>query len=183
MRLVSLRGDGSPHREWTCAWPSADPWSFVIPPGSAVRESDGRQWSSDYPVVALFGPGRYYQVFLLLKPQETHYYCNIIVPPAYDAAGRVVRFTDLDLDVWVGDSGPEVWDEEEFADRSARYPPSWVEEARRSRDWLVCAAKRRSGPFAPEGAARWREQLEGFPFINLRADGNRRFPTTCGPAP
>jgi protein associated with RNAse G/E len=160
-RLVSVRADGSPHRMWPCVVATEDPWSFIIPSRSPVVEADGKRWHSDYPVVAVFWPDRWYQLFVLLKPAGIEYYCNVIAPPVYEAGSRTVRFVDLDLDVYV-DRQVRVLDEEEFAARSIYYPPEWRDAADAAAAELVRLAQDRAGPFHPAAAERWRRLAEAW---------------------
>ncbi|MCL6597253.1 MAG: DUF402 domain-containing protein [Alicyclobacillus macrosporangiidus] len=172
MMLVSLRGNGLPHRTWTHAEETAEPWVFWIPPGASVLEADGRSWSSGYPVVALFWPDRYYQVFRLCKPEGIEYYCNVITPPVYDAEARTVRFHDLDLDVYVDASGVRLLDADQFDARRTAYPATWVEAALAAAAELTRLAQNRQGPFA--------SLAEG----DLTPSSCwRRPPTACAPAP
>ncbi|MCL6517118.1 DUF402 domain-containing protein [Alicyclobacillus sp.] len=170
MKLVSLHGDGRPHRVWDSVEETFDPWVFHIPPGAPVLEADGRVWSSDYPVWAVFWPDRYYQVFQLCKPEGIAYYCNVITPPVYDAEERIVRFRDLDLDVYVDGAGIRLLDEEQFAARRSGYPPEWVREALAASHELVRLARLRRGPFTPGG-------------ILIPPASARRPPGACAPAP
>jgi uncharacterized protein len=156
MKLQSLRGDGRIHRIWTKAYATDEPWAFTIPANTPVQESDGSEWSSPYPVVALFWPGAYYQVFMLLKEDTTDYYCNVIAPLRYVADEQTVVFTDLDLDVRVTATGVEVLDEDEYEVRKASYPPCWCEGAMRAKAELVALATQQRGPFSPATANRWR---------------------------
>ncbi len=155
-KLLSLRANGVRHREWSSAEVTPDPWSFLIRPGQLVEEVDGRRWCSPYPVVALFWPGAYYQVFLLLKEKSTDYYCNVIAPVRYLAEERTVAFTDLDIDVVVSGRRVEVVDLDEFAVRKADYSEDWQREALQAKDELVRMASSQAGPFAPATANWWR---------------------------
>ncbi|MDQ0190758.1 DUF402 domain-containing protein [Alicyclobacillus cycloheptanicus] len=156
VQLVSSKLDGSPHRIWRTAVCTRDPWAFCIPPGGLVEDADGRVWSSDYPVVALFWPGCCAQVFVLLRQTDTAYYCNLIAPPVYDPCARTIQFADLDLDVWVSEEGVNVLDEDEFEAHKANYPGALVRRVLRTKAELVHLAARRAGPFSLAAAARWR---------------------------
>lgn len=162
IQLVSTHFDQSPHRIWTETFATSDPWAFVIPPCSPVREADGRVWSSDFPVVALFWPGVYAQVMLLLKATGAEYYCNLITPPVYDAATPSVQFADLDLDVLVTPQNVRVADEDEFELRRPRYPTAIAEAAVAAKDDLVRQAGARRGPFSPATERRWRVMWSVF---------------------
>lgn len=174
MRIVSLHGDGAAHRIWPTVEYTPDPWSFAIPAGWSVVEADGRSWSSPYPVVAVFWPERFYQVFILLKPGFTEYYCNVISPPSWLTASAPiwgkqgsfspnvaaeVRFHDLDLDVYVDATGIRVLDEDEFSARQQVYPHKWVESAQIALQELRRLATTQQGPFAPVTAQFWRRWL------------------------
>jgi protein associated with RNAse G/E len=140
---------------WSSAQTTPEPWAFYIGPGQPVIEGNGSSWHSDYPVVALFWPDRYYQVFLLLKREGPEYYCNVITPPFYDGRAGEVRFIDLDLDVYV-DSDVRLLDEDEFERRRGKYPVEWAERATEAAAELVRLAERRAGPFQPAVAQWWR---------------------------
>ncbi|RIV24263.1 DUF402 domain-containing protein [Alicyclobacillaceae bacterium I2511] len=173
MKIVSLHGDGSPHRIWPVVEQTPDPWCFIIPAGGSVVEANGRAWSSDYPVVAVFWPERYYQVFILLKQGHTEYYCNVISPPTWFYATSPlpmraefsdglstpvpgVWFHDLDLDVYVDAEGIRVLDEDEFSSRQTNYSPQWVAAAQSAVEELRRLATAHKGPFAPNTAQFWR---------------------------
>ncbi|WP_198852241.1 DUF402 domain-containing protein [Alicyclobacillus sp. SO9] len=137
-------------------YPTDSPWAFWIPAFSPVVEAAGETWSSSYPVMALFWPQRYYQVFLLLKEEGTEYYCNVITPPVYNARTRTVEFRDLDLDVVM--MGGKLWvaDEDEFYSRSPSYPRTWIKAAEDAKQQLLQGAAGRQGPFSVQTAQRWR---------------------------
>lgn len=153
--LVSTHLDGTAHRVWQRTTPLCDAWSFLIAAGDPVREADGREWSSPYPVVAWFWPDTFYQVFLLQKGTGPEYYCNVITPPRYDGTTHSVHFCDLDLDVRVDASGVRVVDEEEFAERLVNYPSAVVTAAKWAQDTLVRLAYARQGPFSAAAATRF----------------------------
>ncbi|CAM3977078.1 DUF402 domain-containing protein [Alicyclobacillus pomorum] len=144
------------HRIWPEVYATDEPWAFFIPANTPVQEEDGRQWSSPYPVVALFWPKAYYQVFILLKPQATEYYCNVIAPLCYLVDRQTVVFTDLDVDVMVTATGVEVLDEDEYEVRKGSYPPRWCAGVMDAKAELVALAKQQRGPFSPATANRWR---------------------------
>ncbi|MCL6637388.1 MAG: DUF402 domain-containing protein [Alicyclobacillus sp.] len=156
VQMVSYRPQGQAHRRWLEAWPTPEPWVFAVPAGSPVEEADGRRWSSPYPVVALFWPHRFAQVFLLLKPSGAEYYCNACSPPAYHPEKRRLAFVDLDLDLYVDAAGVRWLDEEEFAARQSAYPAGWAAAAQSALTQLARLAAQRQGPFAPATAAAWR---------------------------
>lgn len=166
MKLNSCHADGSAHRVWEAAVNTVDPWAFLIPAHSQVREASGSAWSSPYPVVGLFWPQRFYQVFLLLKETATDYYCNVITPPVYRPETNAIEFIDLDLDVL--SIGRKVWvaDEEEFAARSPSYPKEWVTEANTAKDVLWQYVQAGSGPFSLRTAEVWRQRILGCANIN-----------------
>lgn len=157
LELVSKHGDGSPHRKWTNVACTADPWSFLIPPESPVEEADGTVWSSSYPVVSMFWPGLFYQVFVLLKPTTTEYYCNVIAPLEYHPEMKMIEFIDLELDVYVSDEGVEPRDIEEFEVARQSYPVEWVVGARKASEALITLGRDRSGPFSAGTARAWRD--------------------------
>jgi uncharacterized protein len=156
MKLVSTHVDGSSHRLWTCVFTTPEPWCFYIPPYAPVVEAGGKQWSSPYPVIGLFWPDRFYQVFLLLQDNQTAYYCNVIQPPTYTAGAGDVTFVDLDLDVYVDAQKTSVLDEEEFTERRVGYSQTVIRNAARAVQELERFAKAKHGPFALATADRWR---------------------------
>lgn len=156
LTLVSVHGDGHAHRVWTRVETTYQPWSFWIPPGALVSEANGHTWSSPYPVVGLFWPNKYYQVFLLLKETGVGYYCNVIAPPRYDGERQSVTFVDLDLDVVVNSDGARTLDTEEFWRRRVGYPQAWVDAAIAAERELTSLAGRCLGPFSPATELRWR---------------------------
>ena len=145
------------HRVWESVLPTKDPWAFWIPPESNVKEASGRIWHSDYPVVGIFWPQRFYQVFLLLKETGAGYYCNVITPPRYNAEANAVEFVDLDLDVLKMDGKVWVADEEEFAARSPSYPQCWIPEAQGAKGQLLREAIAQTGPFSLRTAEKWKK--------------------------
>ncbi|GMA57876.1 hypothetical protein C7445_10931 [Alicyclobacillus sacchari] len=157
MRLISLRYDGQLHRVWQRMEPGSLPGSYRIPAGAAVQERDGTTWSSDYPVVALFWPKVFYQVFVLLKPDVTDYYANVITPAIFGS--DLVVFIDLDLDVRIENDAVSLVDVDEFTRRSHLYPQSWRNEAVAAAKQLVAMAKRGIGPFRPALAAALRAEF------------------------
>jgi protein associated with RNAse G/E len=159
MNIVSLHGDGSPHRHWPDVRCTDEPWVFYVPPGSPVIEASGRRWSDVDPVFLMFWPNRFYQVCLLMRPDRTDYYCNVIAPPRYFSDTECVEFYDLDLDVLCMDGEVRVLDEDEFERRRSAYPAAWIVKALEAKDWLLRAATTRTGPFAPATAQRWRDWL------------------------
>lgn len=122
-----------------------------IPAGTPVREADGRTWCSDYDVAACFFARRYVQVMVLLKMTGEEYYCNACTPPAVRRDLRVIRFVDLDLDLYVDAEGPRWLDEDEFADHSGRYnyPPDLVKCVRDDMSLFAKWAENRVGVFTP----------------------------------
>ncbi|EJY56169.1 hypothetical protein URH17368_1174 [Alicyclobacillus hesperidum URH17-3-68] len=156
MRFISLRYDGQLHRVWQRVEKVNIPGCYFIPAGATVRERDGTTWSSDYPVAALFWPGVFYQVFVLLKPEVTDYYANVITPAIF---GTDVVFIDLDLDVRVESHRVSLVDMDEFTRRSHLYPQSWRGEAMAAAERLFAMAKKGSGPFRPALAAALRAKL------------------------
>ncbi len=84
--------------------------------------------------------GRWYNIFSLYGPDGRlkGWYANICTPISFD--GRTVRYTDLELDLWVWPEGREylVLDEDEFAEEVVRaMPPAVVEQARSAQAELL----------------------------------------------
>lgn len=160
-RIESVKYDGTPHRTWTGVeeWSGFQPpsgperWSLTlrIPAGADVLEADGRTWCSDYDVAACFFARRCVQVMALLKQTGEEYYCNACTVAVVDAALRIVRFTDLDLDLYVDASGPRWLDEDEFAENVRRfgYPPDLVKRVRDDLSLFTNWAENRVGVFMP----------------------------------
>ncbi len=157
LELVSSHGKGQAHRQWLNVFPTYDPWSFWIPPGGSVVEANGRSWSSPYPVIAMFWPQQYYQIFVLLKESCTEYYCNIITPPVFDPQKRCVLFQDLELDVYVTDDGAKLLDVAEFEESKMTYPKAWSIAAWGAAETLLRMGETKEGPFSGEVAQFWRE--------------------------
>lgn len=153
MRLVSLKADGSTHRTWLEAARTHAPNTFYIRQGAPVQENLQKIWSSNYPVVAFFWPKIYFQVFMLLKPHCTDYYCNVITPPLF---GADVFFIDLELDVVVTEGVASVVDEEEFRSRTSLYPTLWITQAQCAVERLLQMIEQQEGPFRPAVANAWR---------------------------
>lgn len=154
VRLVSLKSTGRIHRVWSHARPTPVPGAFFIPPCTPVVEASGERWASDYPVVAIFWPRTYYQVFLLLKAEATDVYANIITPPFI---GRDVTFIDLELDVIRKDGHVDVIDEEDFQRSERTYPDEWVRGAEEAVQHLVRELTEEKGIFRPATLAWWRD--------------------------
>lgn len=155
MKLISIHADGGQHREWTEVQNTIEPFSFYIPANTMVKESSGVHWSSNYPVIACFYPGTFYQVFILLKSNMTHYYCNIITPAMFTPSH--VSFIDLDLDMIVDEEGARIVDEDEFTGRSSAYNTEWRKQAIEAKNKLWRLHQEQKGPFSENTVARWRD--------------------------
>lgn len=83
--------------------------------------------------------GQWYNIFTVhgAAGQLKGWYANTCMPPSFD--GETVRYTDLDLDLWVWpDRRHVVLDEDEFEERVvATMPLSVVQNARRALDDLL----------------------------------------------
>ncbi|MGB9722817.1 MAG: DUF402 domain-containing protein [Chloroflexia bacterium] len=83
--------------------------------------------------------GRWYNIFSLYGPDGRlkGWYANICTPISFD--GRTIRYTDLELDLWVWPEGRYlVLDEEEFEACVVRHmPPAVVQKARSALDELL----------------------------------------------
>ncbi len=157
MKLRSLRYDGTFHRLWDNTISLPDPNAYLIQRGMPVLEADGRVWSSDYPVVALFWPGSFFQMFMLLKTDRTDYYCNIITPIVQTPTD--IWFVDLDYDVLVMDGQVSLVDEDDFLSRKDFYPNEWVDGAQAAKKLVLNMAREQIGPFSPAIAKGWRDWL------------------------
>jgi len=167
MKIISWHGNGDRHRTWTDVQLTAEPNTWWIPQNRAVYEANGHTWSSPYDVLAWFPAGKYYQVFILLKPQATEYYCNVIAPVDFAKyEGTDIEFIDLDIDVFVTKDSVAVLDEAEFEARKAAYQPEWITGVYAARAELVDLAEAGVGVFSPASAMRWRD---------IVASGKRRF--------
>lgn len=165
MRLISVHADGSAHRLWPSVYPTHTRGAFVIPPNQRVEEADGSVWSCDFPVIALFWPKVFYQVFVMLMDSRTDYYANVITPPLMGSLS--LTFVDLDLDVIMTNGRVELVDEEEFDDRKSGYPLYWREEAMRAASELRALAKAAQGPFRPALATSWRAYVTRLGLTGL----------------
>jgi hypothetical protein len=87
-------------------------------------------------------------------------YVDITTPAVWD--GRVLRATDLDLDVVRGEKG-RVWvdDEDEFADHRLRYgyPEEVVAEASRTCTTVHAAIRAGDAPFDGQAPSPWLHDL------------------------
>lgn len=93
---------------------------------------------------------RWYSVFRFREPTGAlrNYYCNINQPAKFD--GKILTFTDLDIDVLVApDFSYRILDEEEFATNAAAYgyPETVRESARNALAELIERIERREHPF------------------------------------
>ncbi len=131
-RIKSHKYDGAIHREWTCAYPIHRSYSrhdefapnlmLRIPAHTKVVESDGKEWSSSYDVIACFYERMHYQVMVLRKGHYNEYYCNSCTVAEISRQSRTVSFIDLDLDLIVDKNhGLRVVDQDEFEENSKRY--------------------------------------------------------------
>jgi protein associated with RNAse G/E len=150
--VCSTKYDGSPHWEFD-SWLVHEEGSLVVThnfAGQELQTSDG-PWTTPYDTRNHFWAGRWYNVMRLELPDGggLHgWYCNVTTPAMYD--GESVRYADLDLDLFVpADGEPEVLDEDEFAENSARmgYPAGVIEEARRALDELLALVAGGAFPF------------------------------------
>lgn len=161
-RIDSRKYDGSAHREWTRCKPLVLPspssghlpaHALLIPAGTPVRERSGHEWSSDYDVVAYFYPRRHYQVMSLYKSGGTEFYCNCCALPEIDGENRVIRYVDMDLDVFVDRCyAAKVLDEAEFGENATRfaYPRELVDRIRKDLLVLLGEIRYRRGVFSPQ---------------------------------
>lgn len=100
--------------------------------------------------VEFYWRDRWYSVFRFHEPGGAlrNFYCNVNTPPSFD--GRVLAFTDLDIDVLVmPDFTHAVLDLEEFEENSRRlaYPAEVCAGARRAVGELVALIEARRFPF------------------------------------
>ncbi|MEX0785637.1 MAG: DUF402 domain-containing protein [Dehalococcoidia bacterium] len=142
IHVRSTKYDGSPH------------WAFdsfvVMEQGSLLmtQEFAGYEyrtwkgpWISPYDSRNYFWTDRWYNVIRCDLPRGGglhSWYCNVTTPAEFD--GENLHYVDLDLDVRVfPDGDPELLDEDEFLENSARmgYPPEVVDRARRAVDEIL----------------------------------------------
>lgn len=93
---------------------------------------------------------RWYNVFRFHEPsgELRNFYCNINAPPTFD--GRVLEFTDLDIDILVApDLSYRILDEDEFAANAVQfnYPAEVRRKARAALDELIELIETRRFPF------------------------------------
>lgn len=77
-----------------------------------------------------------------------NFYCNVIVPPAFD--GRILSYVDLDIDVLVAaDLSYKILDVEDFENnaRHFAYPEDVKASAFRAVDELISLIEARAYPF------------------------------------
>ena len=104
--------------------------------------------------VALYWTDRWYNVWQFDRNEGVLFYANVALPCAFD--GRVLRWTDLDIDVvQYADGRIIVKDEEQFRDRSATlgYSRDVICSALGARDELLRLAETGQFPFQ-----RWKQQ-------------------------
>lgn len=158
MNVISEKAGGRAHRAWLNVLPTPDPWAFYVPPQSPVREADGSEWSSPYPVILQFWPERYYQVCHLLKESAPAFYCNIITPPVFHPNDQVVSFIDLELDVIVDGGQAALADKAEF--EATNLPALWRANAEQAAHYVQNLASAKSGPFSTATTAFWHAWLQ-----------------------
>lgn len=154
-RLIVVRSfkyDGSEHRRWHARLVRCD---------SSLIELDGRfEEEIRHAQLGTILPGtrsleyywldHWYNVFRFLEPSGRllYYYCNVNVPPVFDANG--LSFIDLDLDILVApDLSHRILDREEFETNCERfnYPQEVRRRARLALDELLCLIESRRFPF------------------------------------
>ena len=152
IHVCSTKYDSSPHWEFD-SWFVLEEGPLLITTnfaGQELQTSDG-PWVTPYDTRNHFWSDRWYNVMRLNLPHGgglEGWYCNVTTPAQFD--GENVRYVDLDLDVRVSAHGePEVLDEDEFVENSARmsYPPEVVEQGRRAVDELLALARSGEFPF------------------------------------
>lgn len=100
--------------------------------------------------VEFYWEDRWYSVFRFQEPSGAlrNFYCNVNHPPSFD--GRVLSFTDLDIDILVmPDFTTRVLDAEEFEENAARfnYPVEVRDRVGLALDQLTRLIESRQFPF------------------------------------
>jgi uncharacterized protein len=150
--VCSTKYDGSAHWEYE-SWVVLEKRPLLITQDFAGQEMQTWKgpWVSPHHTRNYFWSDRWYNVMRLERPQGGKldgWYCNVATPVQFD--GEYVRYVDLDLDVRVSAAGePEVLDEDEFLENSARmgYPPDVIEQSRRAVDELMALVRNAQFPF------------------------------------
>lgn len=164
VRLESRKYGGGPHRFWDRLWEVPSPDGLVLwgPRPTRVRESDGRVWVGEHPVLMIFPSGRDWNAVALLAGGHPYrYYCNVCLPPER-AAPDAWTYIDLDLDVVVSPGGAcQVLDREELAHNARRfgYPPGLIQRAEKALSDLLAAIHEPWGPFVPGAVEAWVKRI------------------------
>jgi hypothetical protein len=100
--------------------------------------------------IEFYTPGVWSNVYAVLSPagEPRGFYCNLAMPPTL--TGDEIAYVDLDLDLLVRpDRSYTVLDEDEYAERAARYgyPPAVRAAVAAALAALIDAVERRQPPF------------------------------------
>jgi uncharacterized protein len=144
--------DGRLHREWQASLVRQE-GSLVVVEGvfeEEIRHAQLGTIAAGTLSAEYYWTDRWYSIFRFREPAGAlrNYYCNINQPVKFD--GRLLTFTDLDIDVLVApDFSYRILDEDEFALNAAAYGyPDFVREsARRALAELIERIERRAHPF------------------------------------
>ncbi|HEX8650377.1 MAG TPA: DUF402 domain-containing protein [Pyrinomonadaceae bacterium] len=148
----SFKYDGREHRRWHAR---------LVSVRSSLIELDARfEEEIRHAQLGTISPGtrsleyywldHWYNVFRFLKPtgELLYYYCNVNVPPVFNACA--LSFIDLDMDILVApDLSFRILDEDEFEVNAAlyNYPTAVRRRAHRALDELVAMIEARQFPF------------------------------------
>lgn len=149
----SFKYDGREHRRWHAR---------LVGVRSSLIELDARfEEEIRHAQLGTISPGtrsleyywldHWYNVFRFLKPtgELLYYYCNVNVPPVFNA--RTLCFIDLDMDVLVApDLSHRILDEDEFEVNMVRYkyPQAVCRRAYQALDELLSLIASRQFPFS-----------------------------------
>lgn len=150
--VESRKYDGRLHRSWGARLVRRD-GPLVVLDGTFEEEvshallGDIKRGTRS---VEFYWEDRWYSVFRFHEPtgELRNFYCNVNTPPAFD--GRLLNFTDLDIDVLVmPDFTTRVLDADEFEENAARfkYPADVRANVRRALKELLRLIEARRFPF------------------------------------
>lgn len=166
VKMQSYKHDGREHRRWVKLYElPGERGVLCIEPDTPVVESDGKLWSSPFPVIYWVHPEKWYNVAVLCRETGTAYYCNVASPVQYEEAEHLYTFIDYDVDLIVNEDGVgEIVDEEELTEHAhaMQYPPDVLNKIAEATAELVALQEAQEGPFDPDAVSRWLQLWEEY---------------------
>ena len=145
VRVDKLRPDGSLHFSWNGTVLRCDELGIVLRAEFNVDVVE-REWGTfrrGDVFHEFYYWDRWYNVFEVSQPDGTlkGWYANIGLPAELDAESGVLRYVDLELDVWANPDGRFViLDQDEFDDLLAKHV-ELLEAAQQGRETLLALAE------------------------------------------